>query len=500
MSAEERKKVSKAKKSEKYSSVPASTAAISAPIEVPMETEEAPPAAAASSSSAAATAASAGGDNNMEQLRQRLQSRILGLKAQRVSNKPVKGSKTPATTAGSTAGSVGAGAPANGATSATTATASAPTVTGTSSDKKLQHKLAKQEAKRLRRAGTAINNATDVSIVSAEDVASIGSKGNKASSASAVDKLLAQAEEASYRGRSGSNGDDDDDASVRSQITLDSAFGNQNNNSSSNKKARKGNGLPELNSDLQFSLINQETSLGSAAADWEGGGSKPNTKPKGTKLQRLQRLLQEAEKKRARMKALTAQGGEEGLERLQGEKWNDVIKSARGERTLIVGSSSIEGSEGKIKNALKKREKKKQQSAEKWADRLAAVEDAEKVKIQKREGNIKQRRLKMKGIEEDPAEAAAAAGGAAEGDASGGGGAGSGRKRLYHVLKYGKDNEGENGHSGGGGGKEGGGGGGGKGGGGKGGGGGGDKNKKSGGSNRAGFEGRKNSGDYLNKA
>jgi hypothetical protein len=41
---------------------------------------------------------------------------------------------------------------------------------------------------------------------------------------------------------------------------------------------------------------------------------------------------------------------------------------------------------GKLKAALKKIEKRKAKSAEKWGDRLAAVEDAEKLKIQKREG------------------------------------------------------------------------------------------------------------------
>lgn len=165
-----------------------------------------------------------------------------------------------------------------------------------------------------------------------------------------------------------------------------------------------------LDADLQFSLIAQSTVLGAAAG--EGELAAKASKPKGNKLQRLQRLLAEAEKKRARVKQLTAHGGEEGLNRLQGEKWNDALKSAKGERTLVVGSSSIDGSEGKrlymyfsqhvliilihcyyiywctgkLKAALKKIEKRKQRSADKWADRLAAVEDTERLKIQKREG------------------------------------------------------------------------------------------------------------------
>lgn len=144
--------------------------------------------------------------------------------------------------------------------------------------------------------------------------------------------------------------------------------------------------------------------------------------------------------------------------------------------------SSTSFCSGKLKNALKKREKKKQKSAEAWADRIGAVEDAEKVKIQKREGNINQRKMKMKGVEIEPEQEAAPIGNDKQPV-----GAGSGRKRLYHVLKYG--NQEENGHAGEGGkgnnkhhdNKSGGGGGG-----------------KSGG-NRAGFEGKKKVGDYLNK-
>jgi hypothetical protein len=93
-------------------------------------------------------------------------------------------------------------------------------------------------------------------------------------------------------------------------------------------------------------------------------------------------------------------------------------------------------------------------------------------------GNINQRKLKMKGIEVPEAETTTAAAGSAEA-----GGPGSGRKRLYHVLKYGAQNAQQEGAD-----KAGGGGGGGGGAGGKGG-------KSQG--NRAGFEGKKR--EYLNK-
>jgi hypothetical protein len=95
-------------------------------------------------------------------------------------------------------------------------------------------------------------------------------------------------------------------------------------------------------------------------------------------------------------------------------------------------------------------------------------------------GNINQRKLKMKGIEVPEAETTTAAADSAEA-----GGPGSGRKRLYHVLKYGAQNAQQEGAD-----KAGGGGGGG------GGGGAGGKGGKSQG-NRAGFEGKKR--EYLNK-
>jgi hypothetical protein len=51
-------------------------------------------------------------------------------------------------------------------------------------------------------------------------------------------------------------------------------------------------------------------------------------------------------------------------------------------------SACVVSNTGKLKAALKKIEKRKAKSAEKWGDRLAAVEDAEKLKIQKREGTF----------------------------------------------------------------------------------------------------------------
>lgn len=204
----------------------------------------------------------------------------MSLKTQRVSNKPIKdiksNNKKPEKTV-----------------STTSVTAPGAEQGVQKNDKKnaASNQETEQAAKRVRRAGTAINDATDVSIVSVN-----------------------------------STGSDDHSVALTSITSAGSL-----------KKA-------SVDADLQFNLIAQPTVLGAAAG--EGESNAKNSKPKGTKLQRLQKLLAEAEKKRARMKQLTAHGGEEGLIRLQGEKWNDALKSARGEKTLIVGSSSIEGSEG----------------------------------------------------------------------------------------------------------------------------------------------------------
>lgn len=212
----------------------------------------------------------------------------MGLKAQRVSHKSgnkVKGGVEKAAAASSTP--------------------AAPVVnkdnkmnTGNNSKSKATNQESEQAAKRVRRVGTAVNDASDVSIVS------LNSTGT------------------------GTGTDFYSELGDNSLISAGSAA-----------KTVKSD-----NPDLQFNLIAQATVLGAAAGEGEIAAN--HGKPKGTKLQRLQRLLQEAEKKRARMKQLTAHGGEEGLNRLQGEKWNDALKSAKGERTLIVGSSSIEGSEG----------------------------------------------------------------------------------------------------------------------------------------------------------
>ncbi len=153
--------------------------------------------------------------------------------------------------------------------------------------------------------------------------------------------------------------------------------------------------------------------------------------------------MKEAEKKRKRLKHLqqSSAAGTGGYEQLRGEQWNDALKAASGEKTLIVGSSSIEGSEGKIKKALKKREKKKARSAEQWSERIAATEDDERSKQMVREHNLKKRILKKKGVDIDDV-AATTAHGSGGGSVEGGLGStkqqqpAAKRPRLFMVHKY----------------------------------------------------------------
>jgi hypothetical protein len=59
--------------------------------------------------------------------------------------------------------------------------------------------------------------------------------------------------------------------------------------------------------------------------------------------------------------------------RLKQEQWTDVIKSAGGEKTLNDTT--------KLRKAIKKREKKKEQSAREWKGRLDTVESESKARI-----------------------------------------------------------------------------------------------------------------------
>ena len=103
----------------------------------------------------------------------------------------------------------------------------------------------------------------------------------------------------------------------------------------------------------------------------------------GSKTKRLQRLLEEAEKKRQRLEELK-KAGSEGKQRAKDEMWVDALKEASGEK---VYDNSAE-----IRKALKRREKRKEKSAKQWKERLDRVSSEKTAKIVKREANIMKRK------------------------------------------------------------------------------------------------------------
>ena len=110
--------------------------------------------------------------------------------------------------------------------------------------------------------------------------------------------------------------------------------------------------------DVQFSLIGAKK----ASDDSKNSSiSKP-----GTKMKRLKRMLETADKKRQRLDELKS-AGSAGANRLKQELWTDVLKSATGEKTLNDTT--------KLRKAIKKREKKKETSAREWKVTMCILSD-----------------------------------------------------------------------------------------------------------------------------
>lgn len=160
--------------------------------------------------------------------------------------------------------------------------------------------------------------------------------------------------------------------------------GNDTEQSSSGNRTESDVGLMEnLAGDVD---IDYSTLSGNGEDSFKVGANKNKGKP-GTKKQRLERMLEDADKRRQRLEKLR-RGGEEGKKRLKEEQWNDVINQVSGNDTIDTQ---------KVRKALKRRERDKQKSAQAWNARTKAVEDHEKGKIQKREGNLKERKMLING-------------------------------------------------------------------------------------------------------
>ena len=111
----------------------------------------------------------------------------------------------------------------------------------------------------------------------------------------------------------------------------------------------------------------------------------------GSKTKRLQRLLEEAEKKRQRLAELK-KAGAEGKQRAKEEMWVDALKEASGEKVYDDAAE--------IRKALKRREKKKEKSARQWKERTEKVSAEKSARIEKRETNIMKRKKRSISIPE----------------------------------------------------------------------------------------------------
>lgn len=131
------------------------------------------------------------------------------------------------------------------------------------------------------------------------------------------------------------------------------------------------------------------------------GVDKNKGKP-GSKVQRLKRLLDEAHQKREKITSLSNSTDPEEQQALRNVKWSDAIKSASGDKSVLLANSSGGlTAEAKLKKAIKRKEKSKQKSAAEWKARLDAVEEAKAARITKREENITERKNTKHGILSD---------------------------------------------------------------------------------------------------
>lgn len=154
----------------------------------------------------------------------------------------------------------------------------------------------------------------------------------------------------------------------------------------------KADGVLEDSADVTGNDILYSEMVESSSVQLKPGQGKP-----GSKTKRLQRMVEEAEKKRHRLEELKKQGPQ-GVERVLSEQWADVIQEASGEKVLV--------NTAKIKKAIKRREKSKEKSARQWQERISEVEAAKAKKQEKREENLLKRRRGADYVETDVSESA----------------------------------------------------------------------------------------------
>jgi hypothetical protein len=125
------------------------------------------------------------------------------------------------------------------------------------------------------------------------------------------------------------------------------------------------------------------------------GSSKAKVGKSGSKMGRLQSLLRAAENKAARLDELRKT--REGRDQARDEGMSDAIKAA----ASLSKTTTI--SAGQARKAIKKREKAKAKSAQKWQERGEKVKESQGARQAKREQNLsqRQRRPGFEGKKED---------------------------------------------------------------------------------------------------
>ena len=126
------------------------------------------------------------------------------------------------------------------------------------------------------------------------------------------------------------------------------------------------------------------------------------------KKQSLERMLEEAEAKKEKLRKLKSSDDATDREKAANIEWGDALKAADGER--------VRDDPAMIKKAMKRKEKKKQKSEKMWNARIETTADSMHEKQKIRKHNLKQRALggeagqslsskKIKDTEEEKAEA-----------------------------------------------------------------------------------------------
>lgn len=240
----------------------------------------------------------------------------------------------------------------------------------------------------------------------------------------------------------------------------------------------QSNEILNENGDFEFSHMTRINTNPNAGLTPKASKSKRA----GGKVQRLKNLLAEAEKKRQRLKSLVNSKDEILQRKAHAELWNDALASAAGEKPIIVSTTGqISKTELKIKKAIKKHDKKKEKSAQQWTARIQSVEEDKTSRINKREENLANKKnrnlLKDDNANNKTKEGNHASGGKGQPINKPGSNTHFNKQKPNHNNNNNKDHKGGNGgkHHG------------------KGGGGGGNNN-------RAGFEGKKSDGRFLNSS